>query len=142
MKEKCMLPREAKTSPYAGPIKNILLDLDPNQDLPLFQCFESFSSSATTLSLRFLSHARPGVGKFFFEIVSRWLIPGRLLNPNLFFTADFQWNEVLYNVSEMILEIRSGDDLAMIRTNLVVIENELRLGSTSPYRAARILEVK
>lgn len=83
--------------------------------------------------------------KFFFDMLSRWLVPGKRLDVVVMYAADFKMpdlgNEV-YTVCEVMIQINSKADLEEIQRNLPIIETEIRLGVVSRFYAERILEIK
>lgn len=92
-----------------------------------------------------LSRHRPNAFKFLFEMISRWLVPGKRLDVVLFFAADFYFTHFKaneYTVCEINMHISCKEDLELVWQNLSVIETELRLGVASVYHAQRILDIK
>lgn len=88
---------------------------------------------------------RPNAYRFFYEMVSHWLIPGRRLNALLQFAADFSLPELgvqKYIGGEVKVRIETFYELEILQQNLPIIERELRLGVESYYQACRILEIK
>ena len=88
---------------------------------------------------------RSNAFKFFFEMISRWLVPGKRLNIVMVYAADFKLPEIgddLYTLCEVILHVESQEDLDEIKRNLPVMETEARLGVESNYHARRILEIR
>ncbi len=88
---------------------------------------------------------RSNAFKFFLEMISRWLVPGKLLNVVLMYTADFRLSEQdrdIYSVCEVKVRIEEKEDLERIERHLPIIETELCLGMGSSYYAQRILELK
>lgn len=88
---------------------------------------------------------RSNAFKFFLEMISRWLVPGKLMNVVLMYTADFRLSEEdpdIYSVCEVKIKIETKADLDVIQTHLPIIETEICLGMGSSYYAQRILELK
>ncbi len=84
---------------------------------------------------------RPNIGKFFYEMVSRWLIPGRRLDVAFYFTTDFRLPDVTHKqltIAEMVIHVEKDWEWEQ---NLKIIETEVRLGMVSIYHASRILEI-
>jgi len=82
---------------------------------------------------------------FFYDMISRWSIPNKRLNIELFFAADFRLPELTnfpFNLSQIGFSISSKDDMDLLKQNLSSIETEIRLGVVSSYHANRILEYK
>lgn len=98
-----------------------------------------------TLSFFFLCSYRASSFKFFFEMISRWLNPGRRLNVLLVYAADFKLtklSEETYTICEVMIEVRNQEEFEEIQGNFPLIESELLLGLPSAFYAQRILEIK
>lgn len=97
------------------------------------------------VSIFLLCPQRQNVGKFFYEMISRWLVPGKRLAIPFFFSTDFKVkgsDEELFTIAEIVLKLTSLQDLETVRRNLPLIESEILLGTVSVYHASRILEIK
>lgn len=97
------------------------------------------------MSFLALSRYRSNSFKFFFEMISRWLVPGKRLNVVLIYASDFQIAELgsqIYTVCEVMIHLENKDELVEIHRNLPIIESEIKLGLESAYYARRILEVR
>jgi len=107
--------------------------------LPFFQ----WSFQEGTLFLYFVCRHRLNISKFFYEIIHRWLLPGRRVNETFFFSSNFKWPEVgphLYCLAEMMVRVDQEKDFKQVEHNLRIIETEIRLGMVSVYHASRLLE--
>lgn len=83
--------------------------------------------------------------KFFFEMVSMWLVPGKRLDVAMIFAADFkilEFGDAIYTLCEIIISIKDPKDLVEVKSNIPIIEMEAKLGVESAYHARRILEIK
>lgn len=83
--------------------------------------------------------------KFIFEMLSRWLVPGKSIHLPLMFTADFtlpKLSDAVFCVCEAIIHIPDSIHLEEVQRNLPIVDTEIRLGITSRYFARRIMEVK
>lgn len=97
------------------------------------------------VSFFLLSIYRSSSFKFFFEMISRWLIPGKRLNVVLIFASDFhlpQVSEELYTLCEIMVRVDNLKDLEEIEQALPLLESEICLGTASTYYARRILEIR
>lgn len=115
-----------------------------NEKLPYVYC-SAAQPIPFNKSFFVLSRYRSNSFKFFFEMVSRWLIPGKRLNVVLINACDFRITELgadIYTVCEVIIRVESEKELADIHRNLPIIQSEIKLGTASAYYARRILEVK
>ncbi|NNM43631.1 MAG: hypothetical protein HKM07_04750 [Chlamydiae bacterium] len=97
------------------------------------------------ISVFLLCRYRLNAGKFFLDILSRWLSPGKRINVGLFFAADFKLPDIsnqVYTAAEIVICSDQLQDVELIKQNLKVLESEIRLGVVSGYHASRILEIK
>lgn len=114
------------------------------QTVPLF-VHSPFQEIPFNLSFYLVSKYRLDVFKFFFEMISSWLIPGKRLNVVLFNAVDFQlpdFSDETYTLIEVMLRIDDTQQLEEIQRNLPRIDTEIRLGMSSSSNARKILEIK
>lgn len=104
------------------------------------------SASSGNVSFYSLAKCSPNSFKFFYEMISRWLLPGKRLNVILVCASDFRLPELtgdeLYTICEVIVKIESRDEFRDIQKQFPLIGNEITLGINSIYHAQRILEIK
>ncbi len=96
-------------------------------------------------SFIFLAKSRSSSFKFFFEMISHWIIPGKRLNVVLINAMDFRMpdiNDGILTLCEIVIAVEDEAELNQILTSLPIIEAEIKLGLESSYYARRILEVK
>ena len=113
-------------------------------DSPLIKSLP-WKGSALILSFYFLTPHRHNAASFFYEMISRWLLPGRHLNISSFFAIDFKLSKSalqLYTVAEMVVALDSTTQLESVFANLPVLEAEIKLGLSSVHHARRILEIR
>lgn len=100
----------------------------------------------TNISFSLLARLRHKTCRFFFEMISSWLVPGTSLSNVLFYAADFRMPHFggpqVYTISQMIMRVEDPDQLEQIRNNLPILEAEILVGVRSAYHARRILEIK
>ncbi|MBM3199133.1 MAG: hypothetical protein FJZ58_07785, partial [Chlamydiae bacterium] len=110
-------------------------------DLPLV-CFSSLVDEERGYSLVLLSLFSPDVERFFHEMVSRWFLPGKKIHCLSFIHTPFFLSKApLQKLS--FCEMRfflSEAELELAKNALPQLESDLKLGSTSPYHAQKILE--
>lgn len=97
------------------------------------------------ISLFLLCHFRQHASKFFYDMISRWLFPGRRLWVQFSYAMDFRlpdFDEGLYSFCEIVIDVEKQLDLEMIALTFPILEAEIRLGVLSMYHASRILEIK
>lgn len=119
-------------------------DLSFSIDSPLIKSL-FWEGSALALSFYFLTPHRPNAAQFFYEMISRWLLPGRHLNISSFFAIDFKFSKEaaqLYTAAEIVIALESKMQLESVYANLPVLETEIKLGLASVHHARRILEIK
>lgn len=116
-----------------------------------FESHLPFLTSSSTpedpfdMSFYVLSKCRQDSFRFFYEMISHWLVPGKRLNVLLVYAADFRFPELsssVYTICEVMIRVQNQDELDQVRRNLPIIEAEVRLGVESAFNAGRILEIK
>jgi hypothetical protein len=112
--------------------------------IPLITCSE-IRNFPGTLSFFALSKYRSNSFKFFFEMISRWLMPGQRLNVVLVYATDFRLthlSEEVYTICEVMISIADRAEFEEIQRNFPIIETEIALGIHSDFYAQRIMEIK
>jgi hypothetical protein len=112
--------------------------------LPLI-CWSELSRAPCALSVLLLCKYRLNACNFFYDMVSRWLLPQRRVNVELFFASDVRLphlSDDLLCVAEIVVHLKSAQDVEEVRRNIHSVETEIRLGVVSNYHARRILEFK
>lgn len=105
----------------------------------------SNSGNFRTLSFFALSKYRSNSFKFFYEMISRWLTPGRRLNVVLIYATDFcltHLSEEVYTICEVMINVADQAEIEEIKRNFPIIETEISLGIHSEFYAQRIMESK
>ena len=116
-----------------------------DEGLPYFSWTTLEGSSPCDISFFLVCHFRLNAFKFFYEMITHWLIPGKRSNAVHFFASDFHFPSGPageYSVGEVKVRVEDAEDLAALRKNLPLIASEIRHGVASEYHAQRILEVK
>jgi len=112
--------------------------------LPLITWSE-LSRAPCALSVLLLCKYRLNACNFFYDMVSRWLLPQKRVNVELFFASDVRLphlSDDLLSVAEIVVHLKSAQDVEEVRRNIHATETEIRLGVVSNYHARRILEFK
>lgn len=115
-----------------------------HRQLPMV-CWTSLSQPPFEISFFLCCRFRANAFRFFYEMVSRWLIPGKNLNALLQFAVDFTipaFGKEKYIGGEVMIRIENEKEFEVLKKNLPVVESEIRLGVDSSYQAGRILEIK
>ena len=97
------------------------------------------------LTITSLHPYRQYSSKFVYDLISRWLLPGRRLNILMAFCTDFTFPDIsdqVYILMEMLIHIDNDQDRLAIEKNLPIIANEINLGVCSFDQGNRILEIK
>lgn len=97
------------------------------------------------LSLYLLCKKRGNAGKFFVDMITKWLIPGKLLHSPLCFITDFKFMhlpEMGYTLVELQFPVERQLDCDMMFKNFEILMQELKLGVGSAYHAQRVLEMR
>ncbi len=97
------------------------------------------------LSFLALSKFRLNSFKFFFEMISRWLTPGKCLNVALVYASDFRIDNVseeIFTFYEIVVHIDEPAEFDQIKHNFPLVQEEIMLGIHSDFYAQRLLEIK
>jgi hypothetical protein len=97
------------------------------------------------MSFYMLSKHRYGAFKFFLEMISKWLIPGKSLNVVTSFVADFQIpavGEDTLTLCEVMIHVDNQAEMDELLRNLPIIETELKFGMQSSHYARRVLTIR
>lgn len=114
------------------------------QKLPIV-CWTPLGDPPFELSFFLWCTFRANAFRFFYEMISRWLIPGKRLNALLQFAIDFSMPELgpqKFIGGEVMVRIETAKELDILQQNLPIIESEIRMGVESYYQSCRILEIK
>jgi len=112
--------------------------------LPLISWSE-LNKAPSALSVLLLCKYRLNACNFFYDMVSRWLLPHKRVNVELFFASDVRLphlSDELLSVAEIVVHVTSAQDVEAVRRSIHTIETEIRLGIVSNFHARRILEFK
>lgn len=112
--------------------------------LPIFT-YTPFGDPPYNISFYLLNEYRVNSYKFYFELISSWLVPGQRLDVVLFNAVDFfvrDFGDRPYTLSEVLIHVESDEQDVELRKNLPFIGKEIKLGVVSSYYARRILETK
>jgi hypothetical protein len=114
------------------------------KELPVIAT-STVKSPPFNLSLYLLCKKKGNPAKFFSEMVSKWLIPGKLLNSSLSLSVDFKFQQIpdmLYTLVEIQFLVERQWDCEMMLRNFDALIQEIRLGVSSTYHAHRVLEMR
>lgn len=146
---------------FSSSIRNILVKLLPSNFflfdeaseclidaflrlLPIVKWVE-WGEEGLQLSVYMLCRQRVNGVKFFYDMISKWLIPGKRPSISSFFATDFklpEFSDELFTVCEIVISFKNSIDLELVRQQMPIIESEIKMGLLSVYHASRILEIK
>ncbi len=115
-----------------------------SKTFPLFR-WVVWDPVTLNVSIFLVSNFRLSSGKFFYEMIHRWLLPGKKVNVSLFFGIDFRipdFDDQIYTLAEIVVHLNDITEFEQALRNLPILETEVRLGVSSVYHAAKILEIK
>lgn len=136
---------------YIESISHILDEILPcsmdasliRDEIPLLKTISH--ANASLLTILFLAPYQVHAGKFFFDMVSRWLLPSKRLSVSLFFLSHFHFRgdeNFPLTVSQVTLSFVDEGDRLLAKRNMEFLKHEIFLGSQTPYHASRIIEMK
>jgi hypothetical protein len=114
------------------------------RSLPIITCSEARIFPGK-ISFFALSKFRPNSFKFFFEMISRWLVPGKRLNVVLVYATDLRLTDLsdqIYTLCEVMISVENMSEFEVIQRHFPIIGTEIVLGLESAFYAQRILEIK
>lgn len=130
-------------------------EVDPlNSDSETIQSFKDHlpllkwdleDKAPSSVTLLFFYKYRMYSSKFIYDLISKWLVPGKGMNIARYYGTDFKFDadpEERYIMIEVLLDIENEEELMTIKKNLPQLFKEVELGVASMDRGMRILEVK
>jgi len=114
------------------------------QVIPLVACSE-VKEFPCKISFYALSKFRSNSFKFFFEMISRWLTPGKRLNVVVVYASDFRIDNLSHDVftfCEIVVHVEKEAEFDEIMINFPVIQEEITFGIDSDFHAQHLLEIK
>lgn len=139
-----MFPQFPSEEASADPKQRQVFYKEFQRKLPLL-AWSALETPPCQVSFFLCCRFRPNAFRFFYEMVSRWLVPGKRLNALLQFAVDFRlpdFSDETYICGQVMLEVETHQELLTLQKHLPIIESEIRLGIESLYQASRILEIK
>lgn len=83
--------------------------------------------------------------KFFYEMITLWLVPEKRLNVVLVCASNFRLPEIsdeVYSIIEIMIHVESEEEYCEIQSQFPIISDELVLGIQSVFQAQRIMDIK
>ncbi|NGX45060.1 MAG: Aspartokinase [Chlamydiae bacterium] len=108
---------------------------------PIFHSERRENLFILTLASRHLPH----VARFFYDMLSHWLLPGHQIEIPTFLSTLFhlaEFGEQNFAFQELHLSCRTPREAEVVAQNLGLLEKEITLGASSFYHASKILEMK
>jgi hypothetical protein len=132
------------TSKNLQMIKEGMLSL--HDSLP-FLAWNNPDRAPCTLCASLLYHSdfTHGAGRYFCDVLARWLVPGKFLNISTVCSLQFKF--ISYPALDLtflqaLLDIENDQQLALVKTNKETIEKEVRLSILAVRHARNIVSVK
>lgn len=143
-------PFSLKASPYERQVlpfleeklKDVLLKADdPVKQLPIISA-EKGGDEPHTLLISLLAHQRAQIFKFFYDILSSWLLPYQTIGAPFLLTTDFELPDLGLKLSycEMMVRFESTEAREEALKNLTYLKGQIALGAGSPWFARKLLE--
>lgn len=108
--------------------------------------FPKFKASTfqekSTVELALFVPKRHGIAKFYYEMLSHWLIPGVRFEPDGFVQIDFQILDQTFCLFEGVFSSLDSHRIQLIQTHLPPWIQEIEFGASSYYQSMQILEMK
>lgn len=111
-----------------------MLDSNDPEETPKL----SWEIDVNTISISLISDYRKGIEKFFHDMITKWLIPGKYLEPFSYFFTRHEG----YALAQIVLELDNPQDFAWAKQNISFLKREILTGAHSFYHAKKILELK
>lgn len=108
-------------------------------------CVAGSISNTQYCSFLVLARYRPNAFKFFFEMVTRWVLPGKRLDAVSVYAADFvlpDFSLDRWTFCEVKIAVTSQEECEQIQRYFPIVAAEIRFGMESELGAQRILELK
>ncbi len=92
-------------------------------------------------SVFFVCPKTRGAGKFIYDMISRWLIPGKTISIALFFVSDLEWKGE-WTAGEVAFVLKDLKEVSDAKRGFKFMQKELEMGLLSPFFAERVMELK
>lgn len=119
--------------------------IDSFKSILPFSLWELDEVSPCSASLIFIYKYRIYSSKFIYDLISKWLVPGRELNISRYYGVDFEFKlepNQRYIMIEVLLDVETELDISIMKKTLPHLCKEIEVGVTSIDQGMRILEVK
>ncbi len=115
-----------------------------NDSLPIINK-HALHTNPNSIAISLLYKYRQNANRFFYDMISRWLIPNKKINIGLFFSSNFTFTDFdsyKLSVAQIIVKLDNENEVKEVNNNFRSIETEIRLGVISDFHANRIMEFK
>lgn len=111
---------------------------------PPYFAWKQWEEDPLRFSISLVCLRRPGVEKFFFEMIGRWLLPTRQISTCHSFATEFKFENrpENYVACEVALSVVNLEEASLLCRNIPFLESEILMGISSLYHANKILEMK
>ncbi|WP_194845945.1 hypothetical protein [Candidatus Rhabdochlamydia porcellionis] len=97
------------------------------------------------MSLICASEFTTGIGRYFCDILSRWLIPGKLLNISCSCGANIVFHcspKQIFYFHQIYIDIVDSNDLMLLKGNISSLQKEIYLNILAVRYARRVISIK
>ena len=131
-----LLSLEGSEQEHLLPLGRILERVKPG-DRPQMR----IEVSGLKASVFFVCPKTRGAGKFIYDMISRWIVPGKTVSIALFFVTDFEW-EGEWTAGEVAFVLKDLKEVGDAKRGFKFMQKELEMGLSSPFFAERVMELK
>ncbi|MDR2539092.1 MAG: hypothetical protein LBC45_00460 [Chlamydiales bacterium] len=136
--------KEFLTNPSEEKMRSMVLELRKSQ--PLISWNDSHKAPCSIkMSLICASEFTTGIGRYFCDILSRWLIPGKLLNISCSYGANIVFHcspKQIFYFHQIYIDITDSNDLMFLKNNVSSLQKEIHLNILAVRYARRVISIK
>lgn len=136
--------KELLTNPSHEKIRSMVLKLKKTQPIITWDD-PSKAPCSIKMSLVCTSEFTTGIGRYFCDILSRWLIPGKLLNISCSYGANIFFHcspKQSFYFHQIYIDISDANDLMLLKNNVTSLQKEIRLNILAVRHARQVISIK
>ena len=131
-------------NPSQEKLCSMVLELRKNQ--PLISWDDSHTAPCSIkMSLICSSEFTTGIGRYFCDILSRWLIPGKLLNISCSYGANIIFHcapRQSFYFHQIYIDVVDINDLMLLKSNVLSLQKEICLNILAVKYARQVISIK